>query len=60
MTWDDFKKYGDEKLCELNKDEGIEISYMDFSSSKSDRLFMNSMYWLMMKTMFGGFLEMMP
>jgi len=36
MTWDDFKKYIDEKLSGLNKDGDIEISYMDFSSPKSD------------------------
>lgn len=39
MTWNDFKKYVDEKLSELNQDGGIEISYMDFSSPKFDLAF---------------------
>jgi len=42
MTWDDFKNYIDEKLSELNKDGGIEISYIDISSLKS-ALFFNEL-----------------
>lgn len=33
MTWDDFKKYIDEKPSELNKDGGIEISYTGINLS---------------------------
>jgi|KBSSwiStaDraftv2_1062776.scaffolds.fasta_scaffold4111835_1 hypothetical protein len=39
MTWDDFKRYIDEKLSELNKDGSIEISYIDISSAKSALFF---------------------
>ena len=60
MTSDDFKKYIDETLSGLNKDGDIEISYMDFSSPKSDLPFNELNVRLMMKTMFGGFLKMKP
>ena len=42
MTWNDFKKYIDEKLSGLNKGGDIEIGYMDISSSKS-ALFLNEL-----------------
>jgi hypothetical protein len=34
MTWDDFKKYVDEKLSEFHEDEDIEIGLIDISLLK--------------------------